>query len=92
MMLRLAFAIATVRAPGVMLIDDLSVAKVPKVVSGNFWVNSDFESGTGLQQTNGNPANWNRGGSDGPVEFLRNTGRGLAPRDAGRLEAGGGLR
>src|SRR6266404_6319766 len=53
---------------GVMLIDDLSVATVPTVVSGNFWLNSNFETGTGLDQTNGTPANWNRGGSDGSID------------------------
>jgi hypothetical protein len=53
---------------GVMIIDDLSVAKVPPLVSGNFWVNSTFETGSGLDQTNGTPANWNRGGSDGSID------------------------
>jgi hypothetical protein len=50
---------------GVMIIDDLSVAHVTPLVSGNFWVDSTFETGTSLDQTNGIPANWNRGGSDG---------------------------
>jgi hypothetical protein len=53
---------------GVMVIDDLSVARVVPVVSGNFWVNSDFETGTSLDQTNGTPANWNRGGSDSSID------------------------
>ena len=53
---------------GVMIIDDLSVSKVPPLVSGNFWVNSTFETGTGLDQTNGTPANWNRGGSDASID------------------------
>jgi hypothetical protein len=53
---------------GVMIIDDLSVAKVPPLVSGNFWVNSTFETGDNLDQTNGTPANWNRGGSDGSID------------------------
>ena len=53
---------------GVMVIDDLSIARVIPVVSGNFWVNSDFETGTDLDQTNGTPANWNRGGSDGSID------------------------
>src|SRR5512140_3290870 len=30
----------------------------------NFWVNSNFESGINLDQTNGTPSNWNRGGGD----------------------------
>jgi len=53
---------------GVMIIDDLSVAKVVPLVSGNFWVNSTFETGDNLDQTNGTPANWNRGGSDGSID------------------------
>jgi enoyl-[acyl-carrier-protein] reductase (NADH) len=53
---------------GIMIIDDLSVARVVPEVSGNFWVNSDFETGTGLDQTNGTPANWNRGGSDASID------------------------
>ena len=53
---------------GVMIIDDLSVAKVPPLVSGNFWVNSTFETGSNLDQTNGTPANWNRGGSDASID------------------------
>src|SRR5882762_3399831 len=48
---------------GVMVIDDLSVARV-NLLPGNFWVNSTFESGTNLDQTNGTPANWTRGGGD----------------------------
>jgi hypothetical protein len=53
---------------GVMVIDDLSVARVVPVVSGNFWVNPDFETGSNLGQTNGTPANWNRGGSDSSID------------------------
>ena len=49
---------------GVMIIDDLSVAKVPTLLPGNFWVNSTFELGTNLDQTTGTVSNWNRGGSD----------------------------
>src|SRR6266404_2462216 len=48
---------------GVMVIDDLSVAR-DNLLPGNFWVNSNFESGTNLDQTNGTPANWTRGGGD----------------------------
>ncbi len=51
---------------GVMIIDDLSVARVP--VPGNFWVNSTFELGTDLDQTNGTPANWTRGGGDPSID------------------------
>jgi hypothetical protein len=53
---------------GVMIIDDLSVARVVPVVSGNFWVNSTFETGSNLDQTNGMPANWNLGGSDSSID------------------------
>ena len=53
---------------GVFIIDDLSVARVTPMVSGNFWANSTFETGTGLDQTNGTPANWNRGGSDASID------------------------
>jgi hypothetical protein len=53
---------------GVMIIDDLSVARVTPVVSGNFWLNSTFETGSNLDQTNGTPANWNRGGSDASID------------------------
>ncbi len=52
---------------GVMLIDDLSVARVTPLVSGNFWANSTFETGSNLNQPDGTPANWNRGGSDGAI-------------------------
>src|SRR6266550_4370741 len=50
---------------GVMLIDDLSVARapVPNLLFGNFWVNPSFELGSNLDQTAGTVANWNRGGN-----------------------------
>jgi hypothetical protein len=51
---------------GKMVIDDLSVARAP--VPGNFWVNSTFELGTELDQTNGTPANWTRGGGDPTID------------------------
>ncbi len=51
---------------GAMVIDDLSVARTP--VPGNFWVNSSFELGTDLDQTNGTPANWTRGGGDPSID------------------------
>ncbi len=47
---------------GVMVIDDLSVARVTPLVSGNFWANSTFETGNNLDQINGTPANWTRAG------------------------------
>ena len=53
---------------GVMIIDDLSVARVTPLVSGNFWVNSTFETGTNLNQADGTPANWSRGGTDGTID------------------------
>ena len=34
------------------------------VLTNNFWVNSTFETGTNLNQTNGTPSNWIRGGDD----------------------------
>ena len=66
---------------GVMLIDDLSVARVAPVVSGNFWVNSTFETGSNLDQTNGTPANWNRGGSDGSIDQVT-TNNSISPTHA----------
>jgi hypothetical protein len=53
---------------GVMVIDDLSVAHAPVLLPGNFWVNSTFELGTDLDQTNGTPANWTRGGGDTTID------------------------
>jgi hypothetical protein len=53
---------------GVMLIDDLSVTRVAPTISGNFWLNSTFETGANLDQPNGTPANWNRGGSDASID------------------------
>jgi hypothetical protein len=57
---------------GVMVIDDLSVARAPHadLLPGNFWVNSTFESGSGLDQTNGTPSNWNRGGGDTSIDQI----------------------
>src|ERR1022692_2504264 len=52
---------------GVMVIDDLSVALV-NLLPGNFWVNSTFELGINLNQTNGTPANWTRGGGDPTID------------------------
>lgn len=53
---------------GVMVIDDLSVARVTPLVSGNFWANSTFETGNNLDAPTGTPANWNRGGSDAAID------------------------
>jgi hypothetical protein len=55
---------------GVMVIDDLSFARAPHadLLPGNFWVNSTFELGTGLDQTDGTPVNWNRGGADSSID------------------------
>lgn len=53
---------------GVMIIDDLSVARVTPLVSGNFWLNPTFETGSDLDQPNGTPASWNRGGSDASID------------------------
>src|SRR5258708_6996333 len=53
---------------GVMIIDDLSVARVVPLVSGNFWLNSTFASVNNLDLPNGTPANWNRGGSDESID------------------------
>ncbi|MCX6922621.1 MAG: hypothetical protein NT154_05310, partial [Verrucomicrobia bacterium] len=66
---------------GVMIIDDLSVARVAPVVSGNFWVNSTFETGSNLDQTNGTPANWNRGGSDASIDQVT-TNNSVSPTHA----------
>jgi hypothetical protein len=40
---------------GIMVLDDLSVALAPRadLLPGNFWVNSTFEIGDSLDQTNG---------------------------------------
>jgi len=46
---------------GYLVVDDLSVARAPtpELLSGNFWPNPSFESGTNLGQTNGVPTGWN---------------------------------
>src|SRR6266404_5383850 len=38
------------------------------LLANNFWVNSTFESGSTLNQTNGTPSNWIRGGSDTNID------------------------
>jgi hypothetical protein len=64
-----------------MIIDDLSVARVVPTVSGNFWVNSTFETGSNLDQTNGIPANWNQGGSDASIDQVT-TNNSVSPTHA----------
>jgi hypothetical protein len=46
---------------GYLVVDDLSVARAPtpELLSGNFWPNPSFESGSNLDQTNGVPTGWN---------------------------------
>jgi hypothetical protein len=46
---------------GILVVDDLYVARAPtpQLLTGNFWPNPSFESGTNLDQTNGNPTGWN---------------------------------
>ena len=55
---------------GVMLIDDLTIAPppAPPLLAGNFWPNPNFELGAGLDQTNGTPSGWNKGGSDATID------------------------
>jgi len=50
---------------GVLVVDDLSVARVPKpiLLAGNFWPNATFESGTNLDSPTNTLDGWNRGGS-----------------------------
>src|SRR5260370_10097185 len=38
------------------------------LLANNFWVNPTFESGSNLNQTNGTPSNWIRGGSDTNID------------------------
>jgi len=54
---------------------------VAPVVSGNFWVNSTFETGNNLDQTNGIPANWNQGGSDASIDQVT-TNNSVSPTHA----------
>ena len=66
---------------GVMIIDDLSVSRVVPSVSGNFWINSTFEAGSNLDQTNGIPDNWNQGGSDVTIDQVT-TNNSVSPTHA----------
>jgi hypothetical protein len=47
---------------GVLVVDDLSVARapMPALLAGNFWPNPSFESGSNLDQTSGVPTGWNK--------------------------------
>src|SRR6266404_4617443 len=47
-----------------LLIGSSTVAIRAALLPNNFWVNPTFELGTGLDQTDGTPTNWNRGGGD----------------------------
>ena len=54
---------------GVLVVDDLSVARapIPSLLPGNFWPNASFETGSNLDTLTGTPAGWNRGGSLGSI-------------------------
>ena len=56
----------TTTATGIYVIDDLSVATPPgpSILSGNFWPNPTFESGSNLNGTNGVPTGWIATGGD----------------------------
>ena len=47
-----------------LLILSTSLVARAVVLPNNFWVNPSFEQGTGLNQTDGQLTNWNRGGGD----------------------------
>ena len=51
---------------GMLVVDNLYVARapVPELLAGNIWLNSSFETGTNLDQTNGTPTGWVRAGTD----------------------------
>jgi hypothetical protein len=51
---------------GLLVVDNLYVARapVPALLAGNIWLNSSFETGTNLDQTNGTPTGWVRAGTD----------------------------
>lgn len=57
---------------GTMLIDDLTIAPPPAAptLAGNFWPNPNFEIGAGLDNTNGTPSGWNKGGSDASIDQM----------------------
>jgi hypothetical protein len=61
---------------GVMLIDDLTIAPppAPPLLTGNFWPNPNFELGVSLDQTNGTPSGWNKGGSAASIDQVTTAG------------------
>ena len=65
-------------ATGTMLIDDLSVAKVPPqlpdLLVGNFHPNPEFEEGENLNDPTGTPSGWNRGGNDPTICQISSAG------------------
>jgi hypothetical protein len=80
-----------------MVIDDLSVARAPHadLLPGNFWVNPTFEFGSSLDQTNGTPSNWNRGGGDSSIDQVitnnsTSSSHALAVVDANTTDSGYG--
>ena len=56
----------SVATTGLLLVDDLYVARapVPELLTSNIWPNPSFETGSNLAATNGTPADWVRNGSD----------------------------
>ncbi|MDB4627229.1 hypothetical protein OAE46_01200, partial [bacterium] len=62
-----------VETTGVMLIDDLSVARLAKgeIIPGNIWPNPTFELGSQLDDPAvASPAGWNRGGSNSSINTV----------------------
>lgn len=58
---------------GLMVIDDLSVALLPKgvIIPGNIWPNPTFELGSQLDNPAvASPAGWNRGGSNSSIDTV----------------------
>jgi len=58
---------------GLMVIDDLSVARLPKgeLIPGNIWPNPTFELGSQLDNPAvASPAGWNRGGSNSSIDVV----------------------
>ena len=64
-----------VKTTGVLLIDDLSVARPaqPIILAGNFWPNPRFESGGSLDNTNGTPFGWSCVGDVSICQVTTNT-------------------
>ena len=58
---------------GLVVIDDLSVARLPKgeLIPGNIWPNPTFELGSQLDNPAvASPAGWNRGGSNSSIDTV----------------------